>query len=72
MSTGQKSGKGTHGALIKAGKVRNNTPKCNVESRKVNKIVRTKDSVRTEIKIRNHRKKHACLFYGYDIFECIV
>jgi ribosomal protein S30 len=58
-SQSKRGGQGSHGSLTKAGKVRNNTPKCDVAPRKVTKIIRGKDSaIRTEIKVRNHRKKH--------------
>ena len=65
MSTGQKSGKGTHGSLTKAGKVRRNTP-INVNNlRKVVKPIKGKGKESGKIQgsvtmIMHHKKKHAC------------
>jgi hypothetical protein len=63
MSTGQKSGKGTHGSLTKAGKVRHNTPLDVDALRKVVKPVKKKGNsagVATITMVMHHKKKHDC------------
>ena len=57
--TSKKGGKGTHGSLSKAGKVRHVSPKNWNDARRANKVVRKKGSVITVVVTRNHKKKHA-------------
>jgi ribosomal protein S30 len=56
---GKKGGKGTHGSLTKAGKVRHNFPKNWETARKADKYIKKKDGVKTKVQvIRWHKKKH--------------
>ena len=57
--TSKKGGRGTHGSLSKAGKVRTVSPKNWDNARKANKVVRKKGSIITIVVTRNHKKKHA-------------